>query len=605
MRREDILFSRKKLLQFALAGMVLVNTNMLISTSEAADDGIHVDQVGYLTNYDKVAMVADAKDKTFEIIDTKTNKVVFTGKLSAPKYDAMSEETLSKADFTDLKTPGTYILKVDNRESYDFEISDNVYAVPTVQSWRSYTLSRSNTPIDDTNVSGLKLNSGHPQDKEAQVYFTDKLNKKGDVVDVSGGWYDAGDYGKYITTAGLSSAELMLAYEANPDHFTKGQLVFPKGVNSEANLPDVLSEVKFEIDWMRKMQRQDGSTFHKVAGLTWPGFDISPDTDTQPRYIFSTATYSSAIYGASLAVGARVFEPFDKTYAQNLQKDAERVWDYLQKNPNPIYRVDEGQENGSGPYNKNTDIEERLWLAAEMFLTTGDKKYEDYLQKEQDRLTDKPSFFTWDNTLALAQFAYAKSANADKELQAKVRKAFISYADDILNKISTDGFECALAKEEYTWASTKNALTQADILLMAYQLQPKQEYIDGALAQIHYLFGRNALNKSFMTGIGDNPPEHPHNRIHESTGAYVAGLVVGGPNHVIGGDPDQTKYLESGHIPVAKSYIDVLTSWSTNEYAIDYTAAAVYALSWFTEPETINATQLKLNRDFPSITLKK
>lgn len=599
------MFSKKKLLQFALAGIVLVNTNMLFSVSEAADDGIHVDQVGYLTNHDKVAMVADAKDKTFEIIDTKTNKVVFTGKLSAPKYDAMSEETLSKADFTNLKTSGTYILKVGNRESYDFEIGDNVYAVPAVQSWRSYTLSRSNTPIDDTDVSGLKLKGGHPQDKEAQVYFTDKLNKKGDVVDVSGGWYDAGDYGKYITTAGLSSAELMLAYEANPDHFTKGQLVFPKGVKSDENLPDVLSEVKFEIDWMRKMQRQDGSTFHKVSGLTWPGFDISPDTDTQPRYIFSTATYSSAIYGASLAIGARVYEPFDKAYAQSLKKDAERVWDYLQKTPNPVYRVDEGQENGSGPYNKNTDIEERLWLAAEMFLTTGDKKYEDYLQKEQDRLTDKPSFFTWDNTLALAQFAYAKSTNADKDLQTEVRKAFISYADDILNKINNDGFECALAKEEYTWASTKNDLTQADILLMAYQLQPKQEYIDGALAQIHYLFGRNALNKSFMTGIGDNPPEHPHNRIHESTGAYVAGLVVGGPNHVIGGDPDQTKYLESGHIPVAKSYIDVLTSWSTNEYAIDYTAAAVYALSWFAEPETINATQLKLNRDFPSITLKK
>lgn len=599
------MFSKKKLLQFALAGIVLVNTNMLFSVSEAADDGIHVDQVGYLTNHDKVAMVADAKDKTFEIIDAKTNKVVFTGKLSAPKYDAMSEETLSKADFTNLKTPGTYILKVGNRESYDFEIGDNVYAVPAVQSWRSYTLSRSNTPIDDTNVSGLKLNGGHPQDKEAKVYFTDKLNKKGDVVDVSGGWYDAGDYGKYITTAGLSSAELMLAYEANPDHFTKGQLVFPKGVKSDANLPDVLSEVKFEIDWMRKMQRQDGSTFHKVAGLTWPGFDISPDTDTQPRYIFSTATYSSAIYGASLAIGARVYEPFDKAYAQSLKKDAERVWDYLQKTPNPVYRVDEGQENGSGPYNKNTDIEERLWLAAEMFLTTSDKKYEDYLQKEQDRLTDKPSFFTWDNTLALAQFAYAKSTNADKDLQTEVRKAFISYADDILNKINTDGFECALAKEEYTWASTKNALTQADILLMAYQLQPEQDYINGALSQIHYLFGRNALNKSFMTGVGDNPPEHPHNRIHESTGAYVSGLVVGGPNHVIGGDPDQTKYLESGHIPVAKSYLDVLTSWSTNEYAIDYTAAAVYALSWFTEPETINATQLKLNRDFPSITLKK
>ena len=108
-----------------------------------------------------------------------------------------------------------------------------------------------------------------------------------------------------------------------------------------------------------------------------------------------------------------------------------------------------------------------------------------------------------------------------------------------------------------------------------------------------------------MTGMGDNPPEHPHNRIHESTGAYVPGLVVGGPNHVSGGDPDQTKYLAENKVPVAKSYLDVLTSWSTNEYAIDYTATAAYALAWFAQPEKLQAQQLKLQRTFPSITLKK
>ena len=248
-------------------------------------------------------------------------------------------------------------------------------------------------------------------------------------------------------------------------------------------------------------------------------------------------------------------------------------------------------------------LEDVLYYSNATFfiLGSGDKKYEDFLQKEQERLTDKPSFFTWDNTLALAQFAYAKAENADKNLQNKVRSAFLSYADDICAKINSDGFECALAENEYTWASTKNALTQADILLMAYQLQSEQKYIDGALAQIHYLFGRNSLNKSFMTGVGDNPPEHPHNRIHESTGAYVSGLVVGGPNHVSGGDPDQTEYLKNGHVPVAKSYIDVLSSWSTNEYAIDYTATAVYALSWFSEPEQIDGSQLKLDREFPPL----
>ena len=137
---------------------------------------------------------------------------------------------------------------------------------------------------------------------------------------------------------------------------------------------------------------------------------------------------------------------------------------------------------------------------------------------------------------------------------------------------------------------------------MANQISPKTEYVEGALDQIHYLFGRNALNRSFMTGAGANPPEHPHNRIHESTGAYVPGLIVGGPNFVSGGDPDQTKYLESGNIPPAKAYLDVLSSWSTNEYAIDYNAAASYALSWFTKADkNMTAEQLKLKRAYPPI----
>ena len=137
---------------------------------------------------------------------------------------------------------------------------------------------------------------------------------------------------------------------------------------------------------------------------------------------------------------------------------------------------------------------------------------------------------------------------------------------------------------------------------MANVISPKIEYVEGALDQIHYLFGRNSLNRSFMTGAGANPPEHPHNRIHESTGAYVAGLIVGGPNFVSGGDPDQTKYLEDKTIPPARAYIDVLSSWSTNEYAIDYTASAAFALTWFTKAESnMTAAQLKLKRDFPPI----
>ena len=389
----------RKLRWIVLSG-ILLGTCGLPGFSEAADAGMHVDQVGYLNGYSKTAMVTDTGDTDFSLVDAKTGQTVYEGKLSAAKKDAMSEERLRKADFSDFDKAGTYKLRVGSRESYDFEIGDNVYAVPAVETWRSYTLSRSNTPIDDP-VTGLKVKEGHAQDRQAQVYFTDKLNKKGDRLDVSGGWYDAGDYGKYVTTAAISSAELLLAYEANPSHFTRGQLFFPKGTQEETKLPDALQEVQFELDWMRKMQRKDGSMFHKVAGLAWPGFDKSPDTDTQERYIFGSCTSSAAMSGASFAIASRIYAPFDKAYGETMRKSAERIWGYLAKTKNPIYRVDEGQESGSGPYNKSTDIEERIWLAAELFRTTGDKKYEKYLQSVADRFTQKPSFFTWDSASSL------------------------------------------------------------------------------------------------------------------------------------------------------------------------------------------------------------
>lgn len=613
--------SNKKWLRKLLSAGIVLTSTFAVSMTAFADDvalsaipappavpalpAIHVDQVGYLTNHKKIAMVSEIPDdiSEFKIVDVKTGNTVYTGRLSSSKFDEMTQENVRKADFTKLNTPGTYRLWVKGIGSYEFEIGDNVYSVATVQNLRSFTLSRCNNPMEDS-ITGLKIEKGHVQDKNAILYFSDALNKKGETFDMTGGWYDAGDYGKYTTTAAISVGELLMAYEAHPEHFTKGQLFFPKGVQGEGNLPDLLSEVKYELDWVQKMQRSDGSTFHKVAGSSWPSHAISPDTDTQDRYIYNTCSAATAMYGAALAIAARVYQPYDSAYSAKLLANAKRAWAYMEKTPKSVYRTDPGHDGGSGPYNDENDIQERVWLAAELFKTTGDKTYENYL-KSQSIMTDKPSFFTWDDTLALAQYTYAMTNNADSAFQNKVKRAFISYADEIVNKIEKDGYQCALAKSEYTWASTKNTLTMGDILLMANQISPKEAYVEGALDQIHYSLGRNSLDKSFLTGVGANPPAHSHNRIHESTGAYVPGLLVGGPNFVSGGDPHQTKYLEFGNVPPAKAYLDIVPSWSTNEYAIDYNSVASFALAWFTTTDKkLKAEQLKLKRIYPSVTIR-
>lgn len=563
---------------------------------------IQVDQVGYLPEYSKVAIVAAAGTGTdsFKVVETGANTVVYTGSLSAPYHDPASGNIVRQADFSQLNVPGTYQVVVDGLgSSYPFKIDDNIYYVPLIQSLRSYTLGRSNIAIDDP-LTGFKRAASHEQDKTAKVFFSDNVSTKGQVLDVSGGWYDAGDYGKYIPTAGVTVANLLMAYEAQPEKFTKGQMFFPEGTSSSATMmPDVLVELKYELDWMMKMQRPDGSVFLKVGGDHWPS--VGPQDDKQARYIYGVSTYGTAIYGATLAMAARSYEKYDPQYAAQLLDLSKKAFAFLEQNPEPDFRLDAGQNDGSGPYDKKTDKEDRIWAAAELFKTTGDKHYEEYLKKNfAGELTSKPDIFGWLNTFALGQWAYITSKGSDDSLKSKAKDAFLGYADEIVQQIAQDGYHCSLKVSEYSWGSTRNALAKANILLMANQVNPQAGYINGALDQIHYLFGRNANAISYMSGAGTNPVQHPlANQIRVNPDVYLPGLVVGGPNNWAGGDPLQAKLIADGKISPARAHIDKSSSYSTNEYAIDYVAPATYALSFFSRPApqiTADDIRLKLQK---------
>ena len=149
------MIKNKQLGRLVMAAVTAMSIWGASDFAEAADAGMHVDQVGYLSGYSKAAMVTDSGEGEFYLVDVKTGQTVYQGQLSAPKYDAMSEETLRRADFSDFKAAGTYVLKVGGRTSPEFAIGDNVYAVPAVQTLRSYTLSRCGSPIDD-DITGLK-----------------------------------------------------------------------------------------------------------------------------------------------------------------------------------------------------------------------------------------------------------------------------------------------------------------------------------------------------------------------------------------------------------------------------------------------------------------
>ncbi|WP_239616003.1 glycoside hydrolase family 9 protein [Cohnella mopanensis] len=543
---------------------------------------IHLNQAGYLPRSPKVVVIAADEDfPELKIIveNIRDQKPVWEGKIPAASQDNISGDWVSQANFGELTDEGSYQVKVAGKVSAPFKINKEAYKELFYHVARSYRLQRSGEPIDDP-LLGLKLLPGHLQDKEATLYYKDEQGRQ-PVIDVHGGWYDAGDYGKYMPVAAVTVAQLLLAYELRPEFFTDNKFLQDSeksGWEHAGEAPDVLTEVKFELDWMLRMQRKDGAVYHKVSGGAFPDF-IVPSEDVQDRMVYGMSTYGTAMFAAATAMAARIYEPYDPVYAAQLLKSSKKSQTWLNEHPKAFFRMDEGQNSGSGPYDKATDREERFWALAELLKTTGESGYADeMMSRYTDLLQSRSSFISWNNAHLLGQWAAATAANSPPAGKGAAVDAIVHAADEISSRVGKDGYRSALSSKEYTWASNKNALAEGEIMLLANELKPNMTFVDAAADQLHFVLGRNAMGMSYVTGIGTLYPIHPHHRISAASGILVPGLMVGGPNPYMN-DPVLEKMADQG-LPPAKSYVDELLSYASNEYAIDYNAPLFFTLAF-------------------------
>lgn len=555
-------------------------------------EDVLVDQVGYRPADEKVAVVRTAA-KAFDVVDVDSRSVVQRGELGAEIDDDASGDTVRQADFSDLSTPGTYALRTRDGSvgSYVFTVDEGVYGEALAATCRAYTLRRSNTDIDD-DVTGLDRRPGHTQDSEAKLYFSDEFHDEGERIDVAGGWYDAADYGKYVPLAAVSVAQLLLAYERNPGVFESGDLGIDAALADETvpeSLPDLLAEARFELEWLEKMQRGDGAVYHKVAGTEWPPF-APPATDTKQRYVFGLSTFNTAQFAGAMALAARVYEEYDPAFAARALENAEAAWSFLLDNPEPYFRHDEGQGSGSTDYEKpggQGDDGDRFWAAAELLKTTGESQYADYLEREHaDQFSARPRPVEWYRTFPLGQWAYYTADAAAPDRRSSVGDAFLAYADNEVKQIREDGYNVALAGDQYYWGSARVAVAEAVLLLMANAVEADEAYVDAALDQVHYVLGRTPTTRSYVTGVGENPPEQPHDRLSASVDVSIPGYLVGGPN-ADGGDPVLDEYLESEQPPPAKAYVDDQGAFAANSVSTEYSAPLVFALSHFTVGDAV------------------
>lgn len=535
--------------------------------SEGVMGSVNLNQVGYLTKGIKKAVLQGTNlGETFQVRD-KSGKVVFEGKLTGPVQNPTSNETNYYGDFSKVTNPGIYTLVAgEDLVSYPFEISDRVYDNLMKSIIKMLYLQRCGEPLDAKYAGAFAHKACHSS--MATIYGTDKKKE------VSGGWHDAGDYGRYVSPGAIAVADLLLAYEDFPELF-KGEEGDSYGIpESGNNIPDILDEAKYELQWMLKMQDEEtGGVYHKVTCKSFPGF-IIPEEETEELILSPISTTATGAFAAITAKSSVTYKELDPIFSQKCLKAAKMAWNYLENNKNTG-----GFKNPStivtGEYGDTKDADERYWAGSELLKATGDHKYGDAVEQ----LIGQHTYggFGWEDVGAYGNIANLKlpQGTLPNHIIQTIKDAVIKEADQYLEYSKKDGYKISLGKD-YVWGSNMVVCNRARQMILANEISPKVDYMKAVVAHFHYLLGVNPMSTSYVTGFGKVSPQHPHHRMSVAIGEAMPGMLVGGPDSGLH-DPCAEEKLKDK--PPAKCYIDDEESYSTNEITIYWNSPLIYLLA--------------------------
>jgi endoglucanase len=560
---------------------ILLCSFILAHVVAESAEKVAVDQAGYPTTGRKVAIFATYAD-SFQVVNAETRAAAFRGAVSlASLGDPATGLELYGADFSALGASGRYFVRTSAGDSsVKFLISDTVYHPVYRSTLRSYYFQRCGMALTQAVAGPWYHNTCHVS-TDGAFHATAESTGTASVV---GGWHDAGDYGKYIVNAGVTVGTMLMGYDFFPTRFSADDIRIPESGNG---VPDVLDEMRYELDWFLKMQAANGGVFFKVTQPTWAtqGF-VMPDRDLGQRYIYRISSTATGVFVAVMARGSRSFRPFDTTFAAQCLAAAVKAWSYLQAHPAIVptggFKNPSGTETGE--YGDIDDSDERLWAAAEMYMATGDTSAHKYFLDNYSSKGIFTSTMGWGNVRPLAEFAYLKctSPGANATAQGNIRQSLFDYCQGIITLRDNSGFRSAIGANSYWWGSNSTPLNNGVLLLWGRDQGGSEEWEAAALEQLHYILGVNAHVFSFVTGIGARSVMHPHHRPSESDGvaAPVPGLVVGGPNHSVGDDAVLTARFTTS-TPAALCYVDTMPSYASNETAINWNAPLVFLAGYF------------------------
>lgn len=543
-----------------------------INSYGATKSAIQLNQVGFLPEASKIAVVPDVESGEFWLINADSNSEVMRGPLSQPQTWDVAGETVKIADFTAFNKPGRYKIRVaEVGDSQPFTVGAGVYDALLSAAIKSYYLNRAGAAIEVEYAGPFARPAGHP---DTLVYIHPSAASKdrpvGTVLSSPKGWYDAGDYNKYVVNSGISTYTLLAALQDFTPTFATWRLDIPE---SDNRMPDLLDEILWNLDWLQTMQDpNDGGVYHKLTTLAFSQSGM-PNEQLHRRFMVQKSTAAALNFAAVMAYASRVIASYDALlpgYAAVYRQQAENAWVWAEKNPKSLYA--QPSDVSTGAYAMaNEDLEDEwLWAAAELYAATGNKTYLNRIE-----LPAKPRVPEWSYVETLGLFSLAQQKKTPAKLQQQARQLVLDMADQMVKEYLQSAYLVAMVPDNFRWGSNAVALNKAMVLLVADRLQPKQDYEPAARGLLDYVLGRNPTGYSYVTGFGGYSPMHPHHRIsyYDKVKAPVPGMLVGGPQP---GWQDKCTY--PSRLP-AKSYLDDWCSYSTNEIAINWNAPLVYVLA--------------------------
>ncbi len=535
---------------------------------------IRLNQVGFLPAASKLAVVPDGHGDAFSIVRADSDEVVLRGTLGAAAAWPPAQQTVRIADFSALRTPGRYRLQVDGLPPSDsFAIGEDAYNALSRAALKAYYYNRASTALDGTYAGRHARAAGHPDDHVlVHASAASPERPAGTVIAAPKGWYDAGDYNKYVVSSGITVYTLLAAYEQFPTYFS----THPEGIpDSGGDVPDILREVDWNLQWLLAMQDpHDGGVYHKLTNLDFAGMQM-PDQARAPRYVVQKSTAATLDFAAVMAQASRIYAPYDAQFggiSTRMLEASRRAWAWAQAHPDVAYK--QPADVHTGAYEDTRFDDEFAWAATELYLATADDAFYEaaMARKVPASVPDwrQVGGLAW---MSLAQHRARLTPRAD---QARIADEIEGLADHLVQVWQGSAWRVTMRDADFHWGSNATAMNQAMMLLQAYQLQHKPEYLQAAQSQLDYVLGRNPLGMSFVTGIGARSPMHIHHRISIADGVAtpVPGWLVGGPQPGQQ-DADACKHAYTSSLP-ALSYLDKECSYATNEVAINWNAPLVY-----------------------------